>query len=185
MTTFFPAQLRCRRCNQHFSYLAVGSCNTIDAVFYTDGYVEGPMFVEDSAILTCPGCGQLQWHDEFEEEEGGEGPFVETTNGPVLLKLSGFPKLLKLAPWRNREEEIYVRMRAWWAANKRFREKQSPRPFSKAEQANLLALLEALDDAEPIDRICAAEILRELGRFEESAPVAMSRACGNARLARK
>ncbi len=37
------------------------SCNTFGAIFYTDGYIKGPMYVEESELLTCPGCKKTYW----------------------------------------------------------------------------------------------------------------------------
>ena len=67
-----------------------------------------------------------------------------------------------------KDKEIYLRMRAWWAANDVWRWLPNPKPaFSKEQVKNLKALSALLDESEPDQRILKAEIARELGSFDE------------------
>jgi hypothetical protein len=170
MTTYFPERMCCPRCDHGFSYMAVGSYNTFDATFYTDGYIEGPMYDDQGRLFRCPHCHAVGWNDEFACEDPDDGDEAELGSvfdadvGPIPLK--DYPALLDEAPWRGPDEEKYVRIAAFWAANMPRRgAPESAEPFSASEERNLRALLECLDDS-PQDRLMRAEILRETGQFE-------------------
>ena len=72
MTTYFPERMCCPRCDHGFSYMAVGSYNTFGATFYTDGYIEGPMYDDQGRLFRCPQCRVIGWNDEFICEEPGD-----------------------------------------------------------------------------------------------------------------
>lgn len=95
-----------------------------------------------------------------------------------LRKLSAEEYLEALAASmaRNREETLYLRLQAWWAFNHPIRKlpydptQTVPSPFlpnSKA-QDNLEHLASLLKHDEPHERLLKAEVLRELGRFQEA-----------------
>jgi len=173
MTTYYPERMCCPRCEHTFSYMAVGSYNTFGATFFTDGYIEGPMYDDQGRLFRCPKCRSLNWHDELvcdgEGDEDELGSVFEV--GP--LPLEHYPAVLDEAPWRGQDEEKYVRIAAFWGANMPRRGNSDPPvPFTESEERNLLALLERLDDSSQ-DRLMRAEILREMGRFEECLEVLM------------
>jgi len=78
--------------------------------------------------------------------------------------------------WKNREEELQLRLLAWWKANDRFRYRKKNREgisertlFTKSEAAeNLKCLFQLLDPSLSNERLLKAEINRELGDFEEA-----------------
>jgi hypothetical protein len=169
MTTYYPERMCCPRCRHVFSYMAVGSYNSFGATFYTDGYIEGPMYDDQGRLFRCPQCHGIGWFDEFACEDAGEeddfGSVFEAEVGPIPLE--HYPDLLDEAPWRGPDEEKYVRIAAFWAMNMPRRVgAEAPKPFATAEERNLLALLERLGDS-PQDTLMRAEILREMARFED------------------
>ncbi len=183
MTTYFPQRMCCPRCDHGFSYLAVGSYNTFGATFYTDGYIEGATYDDQGRLFRCPRCRAIGWNDEFScdgAREGGEEELASVFDaGTDPIPLREYPDLLDDAPWRGPDEEKYVRIAAFWAANMPRRiAPESSAPLDDAEQRNLLALLELLGDA-PEDRLLRAEILREMGRFGDCLEVLMGFADGD------
>jgi hypothetical protein len=78
--------------------------------------------------------------------------------------------------WNNRDEELQLRLLAWWKVNDRFRHKKKYREgisestlFTKSEVVeNLKCLHELLDPSLPHERLLKAEINRELGEFDEA-----------------
>jgi len=173
MTTYIPQRMCCPRCDHVFSYMAVGSYNTFGATFYTDGFIEGPMFEDQGRLFRCPHCHSLGWRDEFVCDGPGDGSDDEEAFGSVFdaevdpIPLADYPGLLAESPWRGPDEEKYVRIAAFWAANMPRRNAAgAPHSFAPAEERNLLALLDRLGDS-PQDRLMRAEILREMGRFED------------------
>jgi hypothetical protein len=71
-------------------------------------------------------------------------------------------------PGRQRRKKRYVRFRAWWACNDVYRRDKDREFLLVPEQsANLERLLQLLDSNDPEDSLIIAELLRELGRFDE------------------
>jgi len=68
----------------------------------------------------------------------------------------------------DKEKEHYLRLRAWWAGNDARRQGATPRPMSDEETANLEAFAPLLDGSDENDRIMKAEVMRELGRYEDA-----------------
>ena len=173
MTTYYPQRMCCPRCDHVFSYMAVGSYNTFGATFYTDGFIEGPMYDDQGRLFRCPQCHSVGWSDEFTCDGPGDGDEDEEAFGSVFeaevypIPLTDYPGLLEAEPWRGPDEEKYVRIAAFWAANMPRRSATGAlEPFAPTEERNLLALLDRLGDS-PQDRLMRAEILREMGRFED------------------
>jgi hypothetical protein len=71
---------------------------------------------------------------------------------------------------RHANKMRYIRMRAWWAANDRVRHHDSggPAPLSEKARRNMEAILGSLSEKDEHQRLMKAELLRELGRFEEA-----------------
>lgn len=169
MTTYFPAHMRCPDCNHLFSYMAMGSCNTFGATFYTDGYVDGPMYVDEGQLFICPNCSKLGWNDEFRIDENSptsEDRF-DFSGQSEPVHVDEYPGLLEQKPWRNPGEEKYVRIRAFWAANNHRRlQTENLQPFSRDELDNQERLMGLLDDS-PSEQLLHAELLREMACFQE------------------
>jgi hypothetical protein len=142
------------------------SGNTIGTVLFTDGKRHAPMFPDHPQFVKCPVCGGLFWVEDATEVDSGfdaakgKQQVMAPTGQELLVYLAGasLPK----------EKEVYLRFRAWWAANDAWRGVPDSKPaFSKEQVKNLKALSALLDESEPGERILKAEIARELGNFEE------------------
>lgn len=95
-------------------------------------------------------------------------PFKTIPNIPSALTVRINSEIMHKALWRNIKEEIYIRIRVWWLFNEPYRTHTSlPFDFPPDQRANHERLLQLLDSKEPDDAMTKAEILRELGRFEE------------------
>ena len=72
----------------------------------------------------------------------------------------------------SREDQVDLRLRAWWASNDPYRKKGVPwrRWAERAPEAreNLWALCELLSEEDPLECVLKAEALREQERFEEA-----------------
>lgn len=178
MTSYQFKIISCPACKKWLQILEVASCNTINATFYTDGFVSGPMYDEGGSILSCPLCDTKFWRTDVVNSIPERDPeyFKHKKNHQVpsayKLDLSSYPSLLTKKLWRNSEEEIYVRIRAWWAYNGHslsfFILKSEPPHSVEAKEANCERLLQLLDSKDDDDEtILCAEICRELGKFEE------------------
>jgi hypothetical protein len=75
---------------------------------------------------------------------------------------------LRQAIWKNKAQEKYIRIRAWWSFNSAYRgDPIKDFNLPSEQEANLRRLLQLLDTNDPDTSITRAEILRELGQFDE------------------
>ncbi|MBM4149350.1 MAG: hypothetical protein FJ224_09925 [Lentisphaerae bacterium] len=175
MTSYAVRIAVCPGCKEKLAVWSVSSCNTFHAKFFTDGFIEGPMYDEGGDLARCHTCRTVFWMDEV-----SAGPYISASEIPRCVRrremflisspeLSSYPALLESNLWRTVEEEKYIRMRAWWAWNDQRRRDAaaSDSPFSPNATANCERLLEILDDTVDDEAILRAEIYRELGRFQE------------------
>jgi hypothetical protein len=123
-------------------------------------------------LVKCPNCKMLFWIDDApavgEKEPFGE-PDDKWANAksikvPSRSDYYKFLSCIKDDPGK----EHYVRMRAWWAANSKYRKNPSAAFELKSEDIKNLEALSSLiatDSEEAI--IMKAELARELGHFED------------------
>jgi hypothetical protein len=128
------------------------------------------MYDETCWLNTCPGCGKYFWLDDAKPrtDDGDRAVAADEVLPPAEgVRDEGFETALRARPWNNRAQELYLRIRAWWWSNRPYRD-QSGRRFQVAEQdeANLMRLLQLLDEDDGHQRLMRAEIYRELGLFE-------------------
>jgi len=157
----------CPECKAHLTQKTTNSGNTFGARFWTDGKMVAPMLPDRPWLVKCPKCGSLFWIDEAMEfgkryprsKEYIIEPLVPSeTEFLTVLAEEKLPKL----------KEIYVRCRAWWAANDSVRMNvDATITFSPKQEKNLQILSDLLDEENADQRIMKAEILRELGKFDE------------------
>lgn len=165
---------QCPRCGDLFVELTLASGNTFGAVWWTDGKEEAPMLPDLPRFVGCPYCPALLWLEDL-ETVGEVDPFME--NGP-FSHVAVYRRLEARALARAADtgacgedpsRHLYLRVRAWWASNDRFRQTGRARPRSREATQNLVHLFELLDERKSADqRLMKAEVARELGRFDET-----------------
>lgn len=155
----------CPHCKAHVVQEETLSGNTIGAVYYTDGKREARMLPDHPLLAKCPACKGLFWVEEADEvaagfeAAAGKQKVLNPSEGELLVFLSG----TALA----KDKEMYLRQRAWWAANDAWRHARGGKTkFSEAQVRNLQAFSAMLDETREIERIFKAEIARELGQFD-------------------
>jgi hypothetical protein len=168
VVAYYPMLIvrECPHCKAHVVQEETVSGNTIGAKLYTDGKLEAKMLPNHPWLVKCPVCSGLFWVDETVEVDTG----FDAAKGKKQLLAPSEKDLLGFlsGPGLPKDKEIYLRMRAWWAANDVWRWVPNATPaFSKDQVQNLHALSAMLDESEPNQRILKAEIARELGRFDE------------------
>lgn len=173
MTSYVVEQLRCRRCQGVFVHAETASHNTFDADFFTDGYIDGPMYDPGSALVGCPHCEVFAWRDTFEyvpsESDVDSSEDLADNGLPWARPVTGvvYQAAVDASLARAPDEEIYLRKQTWWHGNNRRRLSYgNPKPLTEIEQRNLLRLLELIPSVEADDRILRAEVSRELGDFD-------------------
>ena len=174
MTSYWIEIKQCPNCDCEFTVWAVASCNTFGAKFYTDGFVDGPMYDEGSALLTCPECNRYFWREDVPTRESmRDSQFFSDSERRSLpnagqVHLRHYEDMLHQALWKTKTQEKYIRIRAWWSINSAYRGHATQEiDLSPEQEANLLKLLQLLDTNDSDELIMKAEVLRELGQFDE------------------
>ncbi len=168
---------KCSACGKHIAQHTIGSGNTFGARFWTDGKRDAPMLPDEPWLVKCQHCGTLVWIDE-QTQVGEVAPWGCSSGADDRNRFSDArpgttPTLQDYADFldageSDRDKERYVRLRAWWAGNNPRREKGQSTELDSFETQNLRAFLALLDEDEDSDRIMKAEVLRELGEFNEA-----------------
>lgn len=163
---------RCSLCSQPIAQHTIASGNTFGAKCWTDGKREAPMLPDRPWLVMCPHCQAALWIDELEEL--AEHEFLEMPDNrfsevkPYRLP-SGNEYLVCLErDITPPEKERYVRLRTWWIGNDIRRTQYAEMPLSASEISNLTAFAQLLDESNPNDLVMKAEVMRELGRFDEA-----------------
>ena len=191
MTSYVYELKKCTNCDGEFISNSLRSGNTRGAVFYTDGYMFSPMYSEEVHIVKCPDCGSYLWKNSlstikyFSESEFIQYRGTDNLGGSYQPSID-FEHLLLTPIWKNLDQEKYIRIRAWWAYNNRYRPQEyqmefplwekycresglpiKSRDFSITleQEKNLHRILELLELQNQNDRLMMAEIHRELGDF--------------------
>jgi hypothetical protein len=130
------------------------------------------MYDETCRLNTCPACGEYFWLEDAKpstDDDDQAGAADEVVPPAEGVRDEGYETALRARPWTSRGQELYLRIRAWWWSNMPYRD-QSGKRFQLAEQeeANLMRLLELLDEDDANHRLMRAEIYRQLGLFEQA-----------------
>lgn len=185
----------CPNCRAKAKVSTVRSYSVFGGIWWTDGK-SLTMAPDLPAITRCPECGHIYWVRDAEVigefyDWGSKGMFREKTHDEYAPWIEGtVPKEWKMAPpvrhlteeelflalaqglGTTEDRERYLRVRAWWAHNDPYRDKEplAPKQFKLSERAkeNMERLFELLDESKYEQRLAKVELARELGRFEEA-----------------
>jgi hypothetical protein len=174
--TLGPTIIRkCKECGELFSQDTIGSGNTFGATQWTDGKLDAPMLPDQPALVKCPTCSAVVWIEEQEVvgeiskwgSRGETNPAFENAQSYDTPTFDDYIEFLNLGSC-NKEQQRYVRLRAWWHSNdfQRFTGSEFPPTDSKIANMEAFALL--LDEQDETGRLMKAEVYRELGRFREA-----------------
>jgi len=175
--------IECPACHAPARVQTLESGNTLGATLWTDGKMIAPMLPEFPELTSCRNCGSYFWISDAKVLAELERRHPESRAIPAHWESAEVVKELSAAEYlealetgvaRKREQELYIRLHAWWAANDSYRSsgkttrKKSTNPPQRSPEAtmNLERLLDLLDVTDPEERLMKAEVLRELGRFD-------------------
>jgi hypothetical protein len=141
------------------------------ARFWTDGKMAAPMLPDRPRLVKCPKCSTLFWIDEAkklgEEQIWNKSRKWPNAISPAIPNETDFLAFLD-GNKQPEKKDLYLRSRAWWAANDASRRSDSAvGSFSPAQEANLQVLASLMDEKDADQRITKAETLRELKRFDD------------------
>jgi hypothetical protein len=175
MTSYVTVEVMCPHCKTGLRHLALASTNSFGAIWFTDGYAHnGP--AHENAIQKCSACGYEFWmHDTGTMPNTEPKPMTDRWEAGQHKTLSvgqrEYPRLLKAGFFTNNDEEFHLRFNMWHLTNHRFRKNvEKTADLTEFETQNMERLMELLGD-KPHEGLYRSEILRNLGRFDESLEV--------------
>jgi hypothetical protein len=160
------------------------SGNTFGAVVWTDGKVELPMMPMPPQVVQCEGCNNAFWLEDAAEVRLIDATDDSPPHGDATQAADrAVPTVREPTPAEYYEaiaaglgaggRERRLRTLAMWRENEPYRRNADApaAPLSPAAAENLEALVPLLDADETDTVLLKAEVLRELGRFEEAKAV--------------
>jgi hypothetical protein len=189
--------LACPHCGALARLFTLSSASPIGAISWTDGYQEAPLAPRQPNLVRCQNCARLYWTVEAREigmidptanEENREVQFADFTaaappeqgvlppedwlKAPQMQSLdeAGYFQALADGLAQTPDQELELRVHAWWRGNDKYRKREGPGRHPSSPQAieNAEKLVELTKDGEHELVLFRAEALRELGRFEEA-----------------
>lgn len=190
--------LSCPHCGAFERVFTILEADPAGTVSWTDGYQYTPNQPRQPNLIRCHQCHKLHWLMEagqvgmidppemveegatprfaiFAQEEQpapGTPPPPEWLAAPQAQALAEADYLTALRDGMAvvPEQELELRVHAWWRGNDRYRTSDAPGryPTSPEALANLERLVELTADGDHELVLFRAEALRQLGRFEES-----------------
>lgn len=163
---------RCSVCAKLIAQETIASGNTFGARFWTDGKRDAPMLPDQPWLVKCRHCRALVWIDEQEKVgevepwDSGDATFGDA-RPYITPSVRDYFAILEEGVSDNKKV-TYLRRRAWWAGNDARRQGGDATPLSDVETANLHAFAALLDESDENDRIMKAEVMRELGEYEDA-----------------
>jgi hypothetical protein len=189
--------LACPHCAAPVRLFTLADGSPEGAVSWTDGYQEAPNAPRQPNITRCHACGKLHWTVEARELgmmepqadlEHPQGRFAEAAatepspegatapeswlRAPQMRPLdeAGYFEALREGLAQSPEQEMELRVHAWWRGNDAHRRCDQPGRYPTSAEAvenaeKLIALTQEGDHELVLFR---AEALRQLGRFEEA-----------------
>ncbi len=166
---------KCPTCGNLLTRGSLLSGNTIGLKSYSDGKKIAPMLPEFPSITKCKKCNTIFWLSKAEiaetfirnDEDKSKWDKAEEAE---FLDVYDFFEALVLNLHENKNDELWIRLRIWWAFNDRIRHYNELFINDGDEvlwSQNCNTLIELLDINIESQKIIIAELNRNLGNFEE------------------
>jgi hypothetical protein len=165
----------CPHCAVPARVFQIFSGNTLEAITWTDGWMEAPMLPRAPRITRCPACARIYWvftapqlgYVELDEADKA-GEFANAPHIGPLDEAACFEALgdgLGASP----DLELELRVFTWWRSNDAFRdpEKSPGHPTSAEAIQNMERMIVLTESGDEDLLLFRAEALRHLGRFDE------------------
>lgn len=165
---------KCPNCGDLLTKGSLMSGNTLGSEIFSDGKRIAPMLPEFPNLTKCKKCDTILWLSKL-KEIGTYGLIDEENskwgNADIaeFLDIEDYFRALNEGLAENKQEELFLRQRIWWAYNDRVRNGKNPFIDVNDEikwRENCIKLISLLDESDLNQRIMIAEIRRNLGDFE-------------------
>ena len=180
---------KCPKCKALFLKGTLRSGNTIGATYFTDGKMNAVMLKEFPKITKCDTCNKIFWLNKpigewlsKSEQRYYSFKFRKPKNftQACFLSIYEYQEAIDLEIYKNKEEEIFLRIKLWHSFNDRIRylsKTKDPAIFYnelyKNEndqvlfETNCHKLIEILNKNDENDLLLLAELYRNIGNFDE------------------
>jgi hypothetical protein len=165
--------IACPHCAAPARVFQIMSGNTLDAITWTDGWMDAPMLPRAPRLTRCHACAQIYW--VFLAPQLGFQPLDhagEHQNAPHIAPPSEADCFEALATGlgANEELELELRVLAWWRGNDAFREPAHAPGFPTSPEAiaNMERFIAMTENGDEDLLLFRAEALRQLGRWAEA-----------------
>lgn len=174
--------IACPNCKELYKLPTKISGSTFGARFWTDGKVEYPMLPTNPEFTKCNKCQEFFW--VADAEVLGELQYGEEVTEPNKLHWKEAKEVksltyreyldaIELSKYKDKDQELNLRIWAWWAYNDQFRYLENIRDYNyKLEDRDLILnmdnIIGLLDDKNVDNRIMIAELYRENGYFDDA-----------------
>ncbi|ABV37067.1 hypothetical protein Ssed_2458 [Shewanella sediminis HAW-EB3] len=156
----------CNHCGGSLTLRPLLEVNARTATLWSDGYVDSPMVPQQPLLVKCGHCKAEVWLPELKTSAFNS---ADSALKYLALDEEGLWLLLERYGQQPSEHQLYIRLNLWQLANHKYRrEKTIPVEWSARERSNMKDLLMILDMNSVQERLLAAELLRQLGDFEEA-----------------
>ena len=167
--------IACPHCAVPARVFQLFSGNTLDAITWTDGWMDAPMMPRAPRITRCPACNKIYWVFMAPQlgyvpldEASKTGEFADAPHiGP--LDEAGCFEALKEGLGASPDLELELRVFTWWRGNDAFRDTVKAPGHSTSPEAleNMERMIELTKGGDEDLLLFRAEALRHLGRFDE------------------
>ncbi len=188
-----PVIIECPHCQHQALKEILISGNTARAVHWTDGKHEAPRLPEMPRLTFCDACKQPYWVENAKEIEDGESGLSAERKATQLQRItfpsfSEYQSCLGTEIIKDRNDEIYIRIRLWWCYNDYYRNTydneeifSDPRGFERSNAVtdltkeitdiyidNCRSLLKLFNGQKQEESLTSAELHRNLGDWGDS-----------------
>jgi hypothetical protein len=171
-----PILAACPRCAQRSTLQQPASGNTRDAAWWSDGVLRGPMWPRSPELLCCNGCSALVWRHELAPLPAGTAAveprppaWAEPTPAQIWQALdegrvtdARAARRMQLLAWQRVNDNLC------WRQAARGGEARPADAAAGAPPHRLRLLNAALQGEDATEWLRKAEVLRQLGRFEQA-----------------
>ncbi len=149
------------------------SGNNMHEKMYSDGKTIAPMLPEFPHLSKCKKCDKIFWVSDLKEigtfEWGDLDSKWQNADNLEFLGIDDHFKALEAGIAKNKQEELFIRVRIWWAYNDRTRKRMKIFEDTNDElrwNDNANILLKLFNQSDINEKIMAAELNRNMGNYE-------------------
>jgi hypothetical protein len=168
--------IACPYCAVPARVFQIFSGNALEAITWTDGWMDAPMMPRAPRITRCHACAKIYWVFMAPQlgyvpldEASKAGEFAEAPHVAPLDEAGCF-EAIREGLGASPDLELELRVFTWWRGNDAFRDVEKHPGHSTSAEAveNMNRMIEITGGGDEDLLLFRAEALRYLGRFDEA-----------------